>query len=220
MSTQRCVVIFDLDGTLTRHDSYLAYLAGFLFRHPRRLTRLLPLPWTVLNFALRRVSNTELKQRFLHAVLAGASKRDVESWTQRFVEQFMINGLRRDALDMLEHYRQRGDRLVLLTASLDLYVHEIGRRLGFDQVFCTQAEWVNDHLSGKLAGPNYRGDEKVRCLLRLRREHAGTMVIAYADHHSDMPFLRLADQGTLVNGTSKALRLAEREGLPCAIWKP
>ena len=220
MAIQRCVVIFDLDGTLTRRDSYLAYLAGFLLRYPRRLTRILPLPWAVVNFALRRVSNTELKERFLHAVFAGASKQEVDRWTSIFVERLMINGLRRDALARLAHYRQRGDLLVLLTASLDLYVHEVGRRLGFHRVLCTKTTWVDGRLSGTLAGPNHRGDEKVRCLLRLKQEYPGAPIIAYADHHSDMPFLRLADHGTLVNGTTKALRLAKQQGLPCAIWKP
>jgi len=219
MTTQRSVVIFDLDGTLTRRDSYLTYLAGFLLRHPRRLTRILPLPWAVLKFALGRLNNTELKQRFLSAVLAGASQSAVENWTETFADRLIATGLRRDALARLAHYRQRGDRLVLLTASLDLYVHEVGRRLGFDHVLCTKAEWVDGRLSGKLAGPNHHGEEKVRCLLQLKQEYAGTMVIAYADHHSDMSFLRLADQGTLVNGTPKALRLAKREGLPCATWK-
>ena len=36
MSGER-VVLFDLDGTLTRRDTYLAYLIGYLLRHPARL---------------------------------------------------------------------------------------------------------------------------------------------------------------------------------------
>jgi hypothetical protein len=58
MSTRRCVVIFDLNGTLTHRDSYLAYLAGFLIRHPQRLLRILPVPLTVLKYALRRINIT------------------------------------------------------------------------------------------------------------------------------------------------------------------
>lgn len=219
MAAQRCVVIFDLDGTLTHRDSYLAYLAGFLIRHPWRLPRLLTLPWVLFKFALGRLDNTELKRQFLHTVLSGASKRDVTMWTRTFVDRLVARGLRRDALDMVERYRQRGDLLVLLTASFDLYVHEVARRLGFDEVICTQAEWVDGRLSGRLAGPNHRGEEKVRCLLRLRHDHKGAPVIAYADHHSDLAFLRLADCGILVNGTSKTRQLAKQEGIFCAIWK-
>jgi phosphatidylglycerophosphatase C len=219
MTTQRCVVIFDLDGTLTRRDSYVAYLAGFFIRHPWRLPRVLTLPLALFKFAVGRLDNTELKRHCLHAVLGGASQHDVAMWTRTFVDCLVAKGLRRDALDMLERYRQRGDLLVLLTASFDLYVHEVARRLGFEEVICTKAEWVDGRLSGRLAGPNHRGEEKVRCLLRLRHDHVGAPVIAYADHHTDLAFLGLADCGILVNGTSKTRQLAKQKGIACAIWK-
>jgi phosphatidylglycerophosphatase C len=219
MLARRGVVIFDLDGTLTRRDSYVPYLAGFLLRHPRRLLHILPLPWVVLKYGLGRVTNTDLKQHFLHAVFGGASRREVESWTRIFVDRLLVDGLRPEAREALERHRNRGDLLVLLTASFDLYVHEIGRRLGFDHVLCTQAEWLDGRLSGKLAGPNHRGEEKVRCLLRLRDAHAESTIVAYADHHSDLAFLRQADQATLVNGSFKTRRLAKEQGIPCATWK-
>jgi phosphatidylglycerophosphatase C len=219
MTTQRCVVIFDLDGTLTRRESYLAYLAGFLIRHPRRLLHILPLPWAVLKYALRRINNTELKQHFLHAVLGGAPQHEVEQWSRIFVDRLLAGGLRCGALQTLESHRRSGDLLVLLTASFDFYVNEVGRRLGFHHVLCTQAEWVDGYLSGKLAGPNHRGEEKVRCLQRLKDAHIGSTIAAYADHSSDLTFLALVDQATLVNGSFKARRLAKRQGIRCAIWK-
>ena len=219
MTTQRFVVVFDLDGTLSRRDSYLSYLAGFLLRHPWRLFRTLPLLWAVLQFALRRLDNTELKQRFLSAVLGGASRADVDAWTRVFVERLVAGGLRGEAVEALEHHRMHGDRLVLLTASFDVYVEELGRRLNFHDVMCTKVEWMNGRLSGRLAGPNLRGEEKVQCLLRLKTEYPGASIIAYADHHSDLAFLRLADRATLVNGTPATRDLAMQQGICCAIWK-
>jgi phosphoserine phosphatase len=53
----------------------------------------------------------------------------------------------------------------------------------------------------------------------LRSDYAGACIVAYADHHSDLEFLRLADRGILVNGTSKARQLAMQEGISCASWK-
>jgi phosphatidylglycerophosphatase C len=219
MATQRCLAVFDLDGTLTRRDSYLGYLSGFLLRHPRRLPRIFPLTWTVLKYALRRITNTELKQHFLHAVFAGASQREIEDWTGLFVDRLIAKGLRPQARQVLERHRERGDVLVLLTASFDLYVHEIGRRLGFNAVFCTKAEWVDGHVSGKLAGPNHHGEEKVRCLQRLKEAHVGCTIAAYADHRSDLAVLQLADEATLVNGTCRGRRLAKQQGISCATWK-
>ena len=63
------VAVFDLDGTITRRDTYLAYLLGFLGRHPERWSRAAPLPFAVLYHLAGWRSNTWLKTTFLRAVL-------------------------------------------------------------------------------------------------------------------------------------------------------
>lgn len=216
---RRCVAIFDLDHTLTCCDSYLLYLLGFLLRHPGRWVRTVPLPAAVLAFAVKRLDNTALKQRFLDAILGGASRGDIEAWTAAFVQRLLSRGLRRDAVQAVERHRRHGDILVLLTASLDLYVDELGRRLGFDHVVCTKAEWRDGVLSGRLAGANQRGVEKVRALQALRTTYPDAMIVAYADHRSDLPLLRQADRGILINGRWATRRHALREGLVCETWK-
>lgn len=213
------LVIFDLDRTLTRHDSYLAYLFGFLLRHPWRIIRLLPLPWSILLYYARRIDNTALKQRFLRAVLGGVHRTQLDRWTQRFVDRLLAHGLREQGLQALERHRQRGDVLVLLTASFDFYVQEVGRRLGFDHVICTEAEWQGDRLSGNLACPNRYGAEKVRCIRILQERFKAVPIIAYADDHSDLPLLRLADRGILVNGSTAVRKAAAQLGIQCCEWK-
>lgn len=95
MTARRGVAIFDLDGTLTYFDSYLAYLFGFLFRNPRRVVRIVSLPWVVLRYSVGRLNNTALKEHFLEAIMGGASRREVESWTSIFVDHLLARGLRR-----------------------------------------------------------------------------------------------------------------------------
>jgi phosphoserine phosphatase len=107
---------------------------------------------------------------------------------------------------------------VLLSASPDLYVAEIGRALGFAETVCTGIEWVNGHLTGRLATPNRRGAEKARCLAALRTEHPGLPVTAYGNAASDLPHLALAERGVLVNGPAAARRQALRLGVACAHW--
>jgi HAD superfamily hydrolase (TIGR01490 family) len=216
--TQPCLVVFDLDRTLTRYDSYLPYLLGFLLATPSRVVRLWSLPLTVLSYVLKRIDNTQLKQRFLASFLEGTDRVAVQRWTDRFLEQFLASGLRREALRVLDDHRQRGDVLVLLTASLDLYVRDLGTRLGFEHVICTLTAWQGDRLTGLLAGPNRYGAEKVRCLKELKASYPEHRVVVYADHHSDIPLLLEADQGILVNGSSKARRLAAQAGLQQVIW--
>jgi HAD superfamily hydrolase (TIGR01490 family) len=212
------LVVFDLDGTLTRGDTYVRYLFGYLVRHPWRFVRALHLPWFVLQFYLGRISNTVLKEKFLSACLGGLERPVLLQWTQTFLDKLLAGGFREEGLMTLDRHRKQGDVLVLLTASLDLYVDEVGSRLGFHHVICTQVEWQGDKLSGRLSSPNRYGTEKVRCLQGLKEQYSGYTVIAYADDHSDIPLLQLADEGVLVNGKAGSCRLARQSGILERIW--
>jgi phosphoserine phosphatase len=53
----------------------------------------------------------------------------------------------------------------------------------------------------------------------LREQHPGVATAAYGNAASDIPHLRLADHGVLVNGTSNARRAAARDGLTCVDWR-
>lgn len=181
------VAVFDLDYTLTRHYTFLCYLLGFLVRHPWRLLRCFHLPVLVLLFYWGKLSNSELKQSFLHAVLGGVQRTALHAWTKRFLDWLISNGMYQEALSVLEQHRQAGDVLVLLTASLDCYVLELGRLLKFTEVICTRVEWKQERLSGRLASPNIRGEEKVRALLDVKVRYKGARIVAYADHESDIP---------------------------------
>jgi HAD superfamily hydrolase (TIGR01490 family) len=214
----RYLTIFDLDGTLTRHDTYIRYLFGYLVRHPWRFLLALHLPWFVLQFYLGRISNTVLKEKFLSACLGGLERPVLLRWTQTFLDELFANGFREEGLSTLDRHRKRGDVLVLLTASLDLYADDLGSRLGFHQVICTQVEWQGNKLSGRLSSPNRYGAEKVRCLQGLKENYRGYSVIAYADHHSDISLLQLADEGVLVNGKADSCRLARQAGILERIW--
>ena len=214
----RYLAVFDLDGTLTRRDTYVRYLFRYLVRHPARFVRVLQLPWFVLQFYLGRISNTVLKEKFLGACLGGLDRPGLLRWTHAFLDELFASGFREEGLMTLDRHRKRGDVLVLLTASLDLYVDQVGSRLGFHHVICTKVEWQGNKLSGRLSGPNRYGAEKVRCLQELKEQYRGYPVIAYADHHSDIPFLQLADEGVLVNGTAKSCRLAGQSGILHRVW--
>jgi phosphatidylglycerophosphatase C len=199
--------VFDLDGTLTRHDTLLAYLTGYLRRHPQGLARV----WQVLPVLA-------LKSAAIRAVLGGRTRAELGAWTGEFVSQFIPRDLHRDALLALEQHRRAGDRLVLLSASPDLYVPEIGRALGFAQTVCTGVAWEGERLTGRLTTPNRRGVEKAHCLAALRREHPGLEVVAYGNAASDLDHLVLADHGTLVNGSVLARRAAAELGLAWVTW--
>jgi phosphatidylglycerophosphatase C len=213
------LALFDLDGTLTRHDTLLFYLGGFLARQPERLARLaLALP-TLARFALGSADEGELKSASIRAALGGGTRAELEDWTARFVERLLRRGLHADALQALRAHRDAGDVLVLLSASPDLYVPAIGRALGFHETLSTGIGWHGERLGGELTTPNRRGAEKARCLTALRERYPGLPIVAYGNAASDLEHLALADRALLVNGAPLVRRRAQRLRIACQRWR-
>jgi phosphatidylglycerophosphatase C len=213
------VALFDLDGTLTHHDTLLPFLAGYALRHPARLLRLWRLVPAFLGYALAARDRGLLKSRAIRAAMGGDARPDIEAWAERFVADMHPKGAFRAAgLAVLEAHRSAGDRLVLLSASPDLYVPLIGRMLRFERTVCTEIRWDGERLNGTLRTANRHGEEKVRCLEQLRAEYAHAKITAYGNSLSDIPHLRLADRALLVNGNAAARRRAGQIGIPAQDW--
>jgi phosphatidylglycerophosphatase C len=103
--------------------------------------------------------------------------------------------LRPDVRERLDWHRAEGHELVLVSASPELYVTPIGRRLGFDEVLATRLEVDADgRLTGRLEGANCRGPEKV-ARLRTWRGEGLTVAYAYGDSTGDREMLALAATG-------------------------
>lgn len=119
---------------------------------------------------------------------------------------------------MIRRHREAGHYLVLMSASVDFYVPEFGRQLGFDRVICTGVRFDGDVLEGSLTTPNRRGEEKARCFEALVAERNDPDTFAYGNTRSDLPHLRLARHGVLVNGSLAARRAAADLGVTPVDW--
>lgn len=214
------VSVFDLDGTLTRRDTYLAYLLGYLRRTPRRWSRVPSLAVAVCLFYAGFKDNTWLKTTFLAAVLGGLGRDQLGPWTDAFVSRLTAKGLRPRGLAKLQERRASGDVLVLASASPDLYVEPLARRLGFDHTICTRLGWSAERrLTGRLEGGNCHGLEKKRRVESWRRTAGieGPLRV-YTDHHADLPLLLIADHPRAICPTAGLRREAERKAIPIERW--
>ncbi len=214
------LAIFDLDGTITRHDSLVPYALGFVLRRrPWRLAALLLVLPALLRYAMGRIDRGTLKSAFIRATLGGCTRNDLARWTAIFVDRLVARGLFAQAVEAVQAHARAGDHLVLLSASTDLYVPAIAHTLGFREVICTGVRWNGDRLDGALTTPNRRGEEKAHCVAALLARHPGMGSVAYGNAASDLPHLKLVERGVLVNGSACARRQALRLAVTCASWK-
>lgn len=214
------LTVFDLDGTLTWHDTLLPFLAGYVARHPLKLLRCWRLPAALLSYVLGARDRGLLKSQVITMVMGGDTRQTIDDWAREFVASMHSRRLFRPAaLAALAAHRRSGDFLILLSASPDLYVPRIGTLLGFDLTVCTEIRWLGDRLEGALGSLNRHGEEKRRVLDELRARYPGLSIAAYGNSASDLPHLCVATHPLLVNGNSAARREAASKGVPVADWR-
>jgi len=192
---------------------------GFLRSHPARYAAVVRVLPTLARFGMRRADHGELKSAFIRATLGGYTRAGLDAWTQEFVPHLIAHGVWQAALACIAYHRAQGDTLILMSASVDLYVPAIGRALGFAATLCTPLAWRGDALDGALAGTNMRGAAKARALKELRGRYQPAAVTAYGNAASDLGHLCLADHGVLVNGNARTRTAAGRLGLTCVSWR-
>jgi phosphatidylglycerophosphatase C len=105
--------------------------------------------------------------------------------------------------------------VVVVSASLDVYVRIAGTLLGTDGVVATRLATENGVLTGHYDGANCRGEEKVRRLRSWvdRSQGAGGILWAYGNSRGDLRMLRAADVGVNVGRLGRVGRLREFAGL-------
>jgi HAD superfamily hydrolase (TIGR01490 family) len=187
------VAAFDLDGTLTDGGSvfkWLRHIAGNRLVYSAASRRVYGLAWA----ALRSGETADrVKESLFYATLAGRSLDDVREASTQFGRQHLAAHIRPDTKARLEWHLEQGHRVVIVSASPELYVDAISVTLGAHGAIGTRlASDPLGRLTGGYLGRNCRGEEKIRRLL----EWVGTdevEIYAYGNSRGDRRLLAAAD---------------------------
>lgn len=195
------VAAFDFDGTLSRRDTLFGFLRFACGETALMGALARTVPTVVRSRAGRRTGGPELrdagKERLLHALFRGREESWLhergEAWGRRLPPK-----LRPDMLRRLSWHRERGHRLIIVSASLQTYLDHIGAELGFDEVIGVRLEAEGGVLTGRLVGPNVRGPEKEVRLRGLLADSEHGPIWAYGNSSGDRELLAMADHPLLV----------------------
>jgi phosphatidylglycerophosphatase C len=200
------VAVWDVDGTLTRADTMLPFLrrvAG-----PAAVTAAL-VPAIGLHLAGTE-RRTLAKADLLRRVLGGRPASDVDRVAREYAEHVLRHRMRSDAVRRWQWHRRHGHRLVLVSASLDLYLRHLGRHLGADEVICTRMEVAGGRLTGAMSGASCRGPEKAVRLGAYLRDNPGNPVWVYADSAADRPMMAVGDVPVQVRARNALYEFIDR----------
>jgi len=200
--TAAVVVAFDVDGTLTRNDSVVPFLKRFARRPVVLVRSVLQLPAVAV--ALVRRDRDRLRAAASKAVLAGLAYTDVQAAGEQFAAEIVEGRLRDDTPARLRWHVAQGHRVVLVSASYDVYLHGLASALGAEAVLATRLTVRDGRCTGRLDGANCRGAEKVARLDAWLHEQDLTRddieLWGYGDSAGDRELLAWADHAVWVTG--------------------
>lgn len=186
------IAAFDFDGTISRHDS-LRDLLRFAMTTPRFIRLAIRLTPTLLAFKTGRIHNDVAKERALALAFGGMRIADFERLAEAFALHALPRIIRPKALERIRWHVNQGHRVILVSASLETYLKPWALQLGFSDV-CGSRLSVDEtgRITGKLAGENCWGPEKVRRLEALLGKLNQYEIYAYGDTRGDQEMLSIA----------------------------
>lgn len=179
--------VFDFDGTLTRHDSFLPFL-WFAFGTFGFLRRLGAMVLPGLAFLLRRTRRDELKARLVAVFLQGVDAQWLEARAEAYCRCIWGYLLRPAGVRGVATELRSGAEVTLCSASPDLLLRPFAERLGVGLI-ATELEVIDGRLSGRILGGNCRAENKV---LRLQAKYGpltGYRLRAWGDTQGDHALL-------------------------------
>lgn len=189
------IAAFDFDGTLARRDSMVPFL-----RRVRGTGRVVGA--TALA-ALRSRERDRMKVAAIGHLFRGVEAAELARLGREYVPT-LVELLRPEMVDRLRWHQQEGHAVVLVSASLGVYLRPLAEHLGIDAALAVElVTGADGRLTGAVVGDlNNRGPEKVARLQAWAAERFGpeadVELWAYGDSSGDDELLALADHPTWV----------------------
>ena len=206
--TPTAFAFFDFDDTLAKGDSIFPFLLYCIKRGYAPKSRLFKAAAGFLRWKLQPSSGRAVKEMTL-SFIKGHTVEEMDSLARDFFRDVQQKFFFEDAAPELFSLRERGIKIVVVSASSDLYMKVLPEFLPVDAVISTVCETQNGCYTGRI-GKNCKGEEKVRRIRSwLEQRHMSIdkeRSAGYGDSPSDAPMLLLTAAPTLVNPKRKLIK--------------
>jgi len=186
------LALFDFDGTITTADTYTQFLF-FATSKPRLiLGTLLLLPFIGL-YKLGFFPAYRLRPMLSWLAFKGRNIQQLEQQGREFANSYLSLVLKPEMMQKIQQHQQRGDVLVLVSASLDVYLQVWCQAYGFE-LLCSTLEVKEGRVTGRYMHGDCYGENKVRAIREKYDLNQFDIVYAYGDTQEDKPMLALAQK--------------------------
>ena len=208
---------FDLDRTVIKRSSVLALAGSFRKRGLiSRVDLVKSAFWQVL-FVLRGASAERVRSAAEDGMklLNGFSVAEMQHLVGDAMETVLRPLVYAEPLRLVEQHRARGERVYIVSATLQEIVQHIAEDLGFDGAIGSTCEIVDGVYTGRTIRAAH-GVGKAEAVRQLAADEGLDLdaSTAYSDSYSDVPFLETVGHPVAANPDRKLRRIARERGWP------
>jgi len=209
------IAVFDFDGTLIKRDSMvLFFLKHFRFSF-LDLYIFFKITVHAVRFFLKSYSRKRFKEIYLNLVIRLSGFRENKDAIEIFSD-YLYGIIFPGAVKEINRLKKKGYKTILLSASPDLYLDDLGKTLGFSKVICTRT--TDEDGVVRIKGLNCYGKDKIKMFLgEISREEINwDLSYCYSDSPSDSELLGMFGNPYIVNNKGFAKRSI---GMKHVNWK-
>ncbi|MDE7401816.1 MAG: haloacid dehalogenase-like hydrolase [Muribaculaceae bacterium] len=191
------IAFFDFDGTLTRHDSFIGFAKFCVGKCAYYKALLKSLP-ALIQWKLGLKSNSEAKQELFSHLYRGLDYARFKESGYKYAK-FIERDLRKDVFEILNHHKQSGHKIVIVSASIGDWIRKWALDNGVDHVIATEVE-IDEvgKISGNFRTRNCHGAEKVSRILELFPNFEEFETWGYGDSRGDEAMLSKVSHSKMV----------------------
>ena len=136
---------------------------------------------------------------------------------QEFHHRFMIQKIEPILLDKAQNcinqHKERGDTVLVMTASTSFVTAPIVKKYGINHLLATEPEIKEGRYTGGVSGiPCFQAGKIDKLMPWLQKnEETLTGSTFYSDSHNDLPLLELVDNPVAVNADKILTKIAEKK---------
>ena len=195
------LIIFDVCDTLYRCNTTVGFIRHYAAAEKsRRIERTLRRwlhrgsPFFYLGAIMHRLAGRDIARRRLIASLAGEPRERLAAVAAHYVRLSLPDLANAAVHERLDRHRACGERIVLVTSSLDLVVEQMAGLLGTEYRAST-LEFADGVCTGRLVRDLTGNKASVVEELAGRRP---TRLTVYTDNKSDRELVAMADDATII----------------------
>lgn len=193
---------FDLDKTIIAMSSTFAYGREFMNSGLISPVEALQLSFAQANYLFAGHSSEQMdtSRDQLTTMVTGWDVEQVRSIAEETMHSVVTPTIYAEARELIEHHRERGHDVIIISASVRELVEPIARELGVARTVSTVLETLDGRYTGDVLF-YCKGEAKARSIVELAEEQGYDLAesFAYSDAFTDLPMLETVGNPVAVN---------------------